>query len=111
MDFVPSFVPTFWNIFCLSILSPFLSPKLISNFHETLRTIAANLKGALPGSMDQLGNKADLTPSPERSSSNRGCLTGETNDVVSSYGFALNRAGFSHSPDTPSKPLQPHLWS
>ena len=39
--------------------------------------------------MDQLGNKADLTPSPKRSSSNWGCLTGETNDVVSSYGFAL----------------------
>ena len=39
--------------------------------------------------MDHLGNKADLTPSPKRSSSNRGCLTGETNDVVSSYGFAL----------------------
>jgi hypothetical protein len=39
--------------------------------------------------MDQLGNKDDLTPSPKRSSSNRGCLTGETNDVVSSYGFAL----------------------
>ena len=39
--------------------------------------------------MDQLGNKADLTPSPERSSSNWCCLTGETNDVVSSYGFAL----------------------
>ena len=39
--------------------------------------------------MDQLGNKADLTPSPKRSSSDRGCLTGETNDVVSSYGFAL----------------------
>jgi hypothetical protein len=53
---------------------------------------------------EQLGNKDDLTPSPKRSSSNRGCLTGETNDVVSSYGFALNRAGFSHSPDTPSLP-------
>ena len=39
--------------------------------------------------MDQLGNKVDLTPSPRRSSSNWGCLTGETNDVVSSYGFAL----------------------
>ena len=39
--------------------------------------------------MDQLGDKADLTPSPKGSSSNRGCLTGETNDVVSSYGFAL----------------------
>ena len=39
--------------------------------------------------MDQLVNKADLTPSPKRSSSDRGCLTGETNDVVSSYGFAL----------------------
>jgi hypothetical protein len=43
--------------------------------------------------MDQLGNKDDLTPSPKRSSSNRGCLTGETNDVVSSYGFALTEQG------------------
>ena len=40
--------------------------------------------------MDQLVNKADLTPSPlYGSSSNKGWLTGETNDFVSSYGFAL----------------------
>ena len=40
--------------------------------------------------MGHLGDKADLTPSPLLGSgSNRGCLTGETNDVVRSYGFAL----------------------
>ena len=40
--------------------------------------------------MDQLVNKVDLTPSLlNGSSSNRGCLTRETNDFVSSYGFAL----------------------
>ena len=40
--------------------------------------------------MDHLGDKADLTPSPLiGSGSNRGCLTGETNDVVRCYVFAL----------------------
>ena len=40
--------------------------------------------------MGQLGDKADLTPSPLKGSgSNRGCLTGETYDVVRSYVFAL----------------------
>lgn len=40
--------------------------------------------------MSHLGDKADLTPSPLKGSgSNRGCLTGETNDVVRCYGFAL----------------------
>ena len=40
--------------------------------------------------MGHLGDKADLTPSPLiGSGSNRGCLTGETNDVVRCYGFAL----------------------
>ena len=40
--------------------------------------------------MSHLGDKADLTPSPLiGSGSNRGCLTGETNDFVRSYGFAL----------------------
>ena len=44
----------------------------------------------LPAPVGQLGDKADLTPSPLLGSgSNRGCLTGETNDVVRSYGFAL----------------------
>ena len=48
------------------------------------------LKGALPGPMDHLGDKADLTPSPLRvSGGHRGGLTGETNDVVRCYGFAL----------------------
>ena len=48
------------------------------------------LKGALPGPMGHLGDKADLTPSPLRvSGSHRGGLTGETNDVVRCYGFAL----------------------
>ena len=50
----------------------------------------SNKRGALPGPVGQLGDKADLTPSPLiGSGSNRGCLTGETNDVVRSYGFAL----------------------
>ena len=49
-----------------------------------------NVGGALPGPMDHLGDKADLTPSPLRvSGSHRGGLTGETNDVVRCYGFAL----------------------
>ena len=40
--------------------------------------------------MSHLGDKADFTPSPLiGSGSNRGCLTGETNDVVRCYGFAL----------------------
>jgi hypothetical protein len=48
------------------------------------------LKRGLAAPMGHLGDKADLTPSPLcGSGSNRGCLTGETNDVVRSYGFAL----------------------
>ena len=40
--------------------------------------------------MGHLGDKADLTPSPlEMSGSHGGSLTGETNDVVRCYGFAL----------------------
>ena len=40
--------------------------------------------------MDHLGDKADLTPSPcLGSGSHRGGLTGETNDVVRCYVFAL----------------------
>ena len=40
--------------------------------------------------MSHLGDKADFTPSPLRvSGSHRGGLTGETNDVVRVYGFAL----------------------
>jgi hypothetical protein len=40
--------------------------------------------------VDHLGDKADLTPSPLRvSGSHGGGLTGETNDVVRCYGFAL----------------------
>ena len=55
-----------------------------------------------------MGDKADLTPSPLKGSgSNRGCLTGETYDVVRSYEICSNRAGFSHPPYVPSKPLQP----
>ena len=47
-------------------------------------------KRGLSAPMSHLGDKADLTPSPlSGSGSNRGCLTGETNDVVRSYGFAL----------------------
>ena len=49
-----------------------------------------NGERGLPAPVGQLGDKADLTPSPLLGSgSNRGCLTGETNDVVRSYGFAL----------------------
>lgn len=48
------------------------------------------LKRPLPGPMGHLGDKADLTPSPLRvSGSHGGGLTGETNDVVRCYGFAL----------------------
>ena len=62
----------------------------------------------LPAPVGQLGDKADLTPSPLLGSgSNRGCLTGETYDVVRSYGICSYRAGFSHPPYAPSKPLQP----
>ncbi len=58
--------------------------------------------------MGHLGDKADLTPSPLKGSgSNRGCLTGETYDVVRSYRICSYRAGFSHPPYVPSKPLQP----
>ena len=40
--------------------------------------------------MGHLGDKADLTPSPLRVSGGHwGSLTGETNDVVRCYGFAL----------------------
>jgi len=40
--------------------------------------------------MGYLSDKANLTPSPLRvSGSHRGGLTGETNDVVRCYGFAL----------------------
>ncbi|WP_275040808.1 hypothetical protein [Prochlorococcus sp. MIT 0601] len=60
--------------------------------------------------MDHLVNKADLTPSPYKgSSSNRGCLTGETNDVVSVYGFAhteqasVTRLIFRRNHCSPSK--------
>jgi len=45
--------------------------------------------GVLPDSSYHLVDKADMTQSPLGSSSNWGCLTGETNDFVSSYGFAL----------------------
>ena len=49
-----------------------------------------DVEGALPGPMDHLGDKADLTPSPLRvSGSHGGGLTGETNDVVRCYVFAL----------------------
>jgi hypothetical protein len=52
--------------------------------------LAHTLKRALPGPMGHLGDKADLTPSPLRvSGSHGGGLTGETNDVVRCYGFAL----------------------
>ena len=48
------------------------------------------LSRGLSAPVDHLGDKADLTPSPLiGSGSNRGCLTGETNDVVRSYRFAL----------------------
>jgi hypothetical protein len=49
-----------------------------------------NVKGPFQAPMGHLGDKADLTPSPLRvSGSHRGGLTGETNDVVRCYGFAL----------------------
>ena len=49
-----------------------------------------HMEGALPGPQGHLGDKADLTPSPLRvSGGHRGGLTGETNDVVRCYGFAL----------------------
>ena len=58
--------------------------------------------------MSHLGDKADFTPSPLIGAcSIRGCLTGESFDVVRSYGICSYRAGFSHPPYAPSKPLQP----
>jgi hypothetical protein len=64
--------------------------------------------------MGHLGDKADLTPSPLRvSGSHRGGLTGETNDVVRCYGFALTEQASvtllmprrNHcSPATPHRP-------
>ncbi len=45
--------------------------------------------GVLPDSLYHLVDKADITPSPLISSSNWGCLTGETNDFVSICVFAL----------------------
>ena len=57
-------------------------------FHRTGKP--QNVKGPLPGPQGHLGDKADLTPSPLRvSGSHRGGLTGETNDVVRCYVFAL----------------------
>ena len=54
------------------------------------KTKPGNDEGGLPAPVDHLGDKADLTPSPLRvSGSHRGGLTGETNDVVRCYGFAL----------------------
>ena len=68
--------------------------------------------------MGHLGDKADLTPSPLRvSGSHRGGLTGETNDVVRCYGFALTEQASvtlllprrNHcSPRTPGRP-QPEV--
>ena len=50
----------------------------------------SNKRGGLPAPVSQLGDKADLTPSPLLGSgSHEGRLTGETNDVVRSYVFAL----------------------
>ena len=49
-----------------------------------------HVKRARPGPMGYLSDKANLTPSPLRvSGSHRGGLTGETNDVVRCYVFAL----------------------
>ncbi len=39
--------------------------------------------------MSQLGDKADLPHLPKESGGHRGGLTGESNDVVRCYGFAL----------------------
>ena len=57
--------------------------------------------------MDQLVNKADLTPSPLRVKQQQGLFDGRNERCCSQLRVCSYRAGFSHPPITPSKPLQP----
>ena len=64
--------------------------KILSTGVNLQKPSPSNKRGALSGPVGHLGDKADLTPSPLLGSgSHEGRLTGETNDVVRSYGFAL----------------------
>ena len=86
----------------------FAIPKI--NFHLPVDILY--VEGISP-SKSYLGNKANLTPiSVYGSGSNRGCLTGEANNLVRRsdvFGIylLLIQAGFSDPPNTPSKPLYP----
>ena len=92
-----------------SVLIPKNIPKLIYPERSSrCNPLSWNDLRGLSTPTSHLGDKADFTPSPLiGSGSNRGCLTGETYDVVRSYGICSYRAGFSHPPYAPSKPLQP----
>ncbi len=67
----------------------------------------SNKRGALPGPMGHLGDKADLTPSPLRVRQQQGLSDGRNERCCSQLRSCSYRAGFSHPPHTPSKPLQP----
>ena len=57
--------------------------------------------------MSYLVDKANFTPSPLRVRRPRGRLDGRNERCCSLLRFCSHRAGFSHPPDAPSKPLQP----
>jgi len=60
--------------------------------------------------MDQLVNKADLTPSPSWVRQQQGLSDGRNERCCSQLQVCSCRAGFSYPPDTPSKPVQPHNY-
>jgi len=68
---------------------------------------ACNFGGALPGPVSHLGDKADFTPSPLRVRQQQGLLDGRNERCCSQLRVCSYRAGFSHPPYAPSKPLQP----
>jgi hypothetical protein len=83
---------TRWECLAVQLQTPSPSdPQQLEQVWKLVRSaLARSEKGPLPGPQGHLGDKADLTPSPLRvSGSHRGGLTGETNDVVRCYGFAL----------------------
>ena len=57
--------------------------------------------------MSHLGDKADFTPSPLRVRQQQGLLDGRNERCCSLLRVCSYRAGFSHPPYAPSKPLQP----
>ena len=57
--------------------------------------------------MSHLGDKADFTPSPLRVRQQQGLLDGRNERCCSQLRVCSHRAGFSHPPHAPSKPLQP----